>query len=263
MFAENVVPDSERAWDRMMRTIEAEPDDPAMEVMTNMETTTSHARRSLVLAVAAVVVVAFILGSLNGRGEITDLGSASGDPNPATEVRYIASMVDAFNDADMNRWRAHFAPGADVFGANIDLESNDDYYAGFMALQHRLEITGSCRSLVDLTARHRVRCPMSQSDRFHRTGGLQISDTVTFSFEDGRISRMSFDVVSTTRSPTYFTVYMKMDVDFRLWLESAYPEVAAVLSDTETSLVESGELFVRYVDDFVAQSDDYPARDPA
>ena len=74
---------------------------------------------------------------------------------------------------------------------------------------------------------------------------------------------MSFDVVSTTRSPTYFTVYMKMDVDFRLWLESAYPEVAAVLSDTETSLVESGELFVRYVDDFVAQSDDYPARDPA
>ena len=137
----------------MMRTIEAEPDDPAMEVMTNMETTTSHTRRSLVLAVAAVVVVAFILGSLNGRGEITDLGSASGDPNPATEVRYIASMVDAFNDADMNRWRAHFAPDADVFGANIDLESNDDYYAGFMALQHRLEITGSCRSLVDLTAR--------------------------------------------------------------------------------------------------------------
>lgn len=233
----------------------------ADSVESDQRRTTAHGRRNVVLAVAAIVLVAFVVGTLSDWGsEITELGPSAGGPASTTDSRHIASMVDAFNDADMTRWRAHFAPGAQVFGGAIDLESNDDYYAAFMALGHQLEITGECASLVDLTSRDRVRCPMTQSDRFHDAGGLAISDTATFSFENGRISRMTFDEISTTRSTTFFTEYMGMDVDFRLWLDRAHTEVAAVLSDTDTSLVEASEIFLRYVDAFVAQSDDYPVR---
>jgi hypothetical protein len=259
--ASEVVPDRERAWSRMMTAAETQPTPPETEVMMTTETAeaTNSSKRSLVLVAAAVLAVALTVALLDDSGdETTELGPAADGPHQTTEVSHISRMIDAFNEADMDRWRTHFAPGAGVFGASLDLESNNDYYAGFMALEHQLEITGDCASLVDATPRVRVRCPMRQSDTFHASGGLEISDTVMFSFEEGRIADMSFDTVSTTRSRTFFTVYMQMDVDFRLWLDDAHPGVAAVLGRTETSLTESGGILVRYVDEFVAQSDRYP-----
>ena len=265
-MAARVTTDEERAWEQMMQRIDAEPDGPALEVitMTDIQTEspteprTGRQRRNVGLAVAAVVVVAGLLGAFSDRGrELADLDTSAGT-GAASEQRFVASMVDAFNDIDPNRWRAHFAPGADVFGADVDLEMNEDYFAGFMALGHRIELTGGCETLVDATDRHRVRCPIRQTDGFHSVGGMEIVDTVTISFTDGLISRMTYDTVGTNRSVSYFTDYLDMDIDFRVWIETAHPEIAAVLSDTETSRVEASETFVRYAHDFVAQSDEYP-----
>ncbi len=97
---------------------------------------------------------------------------------------------------------------------------------------------------------------LERNDFQHEPGGLSPNQVVISLAvnEAGQLSTVSFNIGNFTNINSFNTRFFS-------WLEEAHPEEAALMGGPPGRAVLSAEtaaIALRYVDDFVAQSDVYP-----
>ncbi len=193
-------------------------------------------RRNIALALGAAVIVAAIgVSALL----VTDDGPDAGDQGTVVE-EFIDRRSSGQRVASLELATAEFA------------NSERDYQAGFEAWNARAELVEPCEELPPKA----FRCVLLETNDFFAAGGLGPWETrITISFnEANQISDLSFDVVDWDKYNSPF------HNRFLSWLRDAHPEEAAGLGVTLLNDLnaENARIALQYVDEFVAQSDDYP-----
>ena len=195
-----------------------------------------HRRRNLVLALgtAAVIVVAVVVG-------IAIAGSDSGEEVAATPPIQVAEQI----------MEAHIAGGPIAM-----LEFFESGYADierpsqevFQILNERI-IDGEFRCEETRPGRVLRRTPTTND--FHSAGGIDPDVTWTFTFNEAS------EVVGLQGVAGQVGQIRDYNDAFTAWLLETYPDVAGP-GYVPTADPASAEIAVRYVNEFVAQSDDYP-----
>jgi len=136
--------------------------------------------------------------------------------------------------------------------ATADVADDQDFAGGLEVWNLSGELTEPCKETFS-----GFRCVLSEQNDFHAAGGLgpwTAPLTLTVN-EAGLISAINASIVEwrSTISP--------FNARFMAWFGLAHPEVAAQMSGapmSDTFNPEDARLALEYVDEFVAQSDDYP-----
>lgn len=206
----------------------------------------------LIVAAAATVVIV--------GGTLLALLRAPADPQPAgptgaEQVAYIEQAYAALNDGDVQGWMRRFAEDASFSGRTADSERLVNEILA--AANRRLTIVEPCAT----AAPNIVVCTVTDTDDFHAAGGLSITRVETFTLTDeGRIGDQAISVLSLTE-PGYYTYTQA----FNEWLRDAHPDVwDQIRPGLITHLPATPDkvrIAVRYVDEFIAQSERFPVGD--
>ena len=129
--------------------------------------------------------------------------------------------------------------------------SERDYQAGFEAWNARAELVEPCEELPPLA----FRCVLLRTNDFFAAGGLGPSETrILISFnEANQISDLNFGSSDFDNTSRFHNSFLS-------WLRDAHPEEAAGMGATLMNDLnaENAQIALQYVDEFVAQSDNYP-----
>jgi hypothetical protein len=181
--------------------------------------------------------------------------TTSSEERLGARVQLVEAMVAARNSGDYGTWRAFFPDEApNIFGTVIGDESEPEWQRSYVAANDVWTITGTCRDGID-----RVRCPMTLVNDFLGPAGISYTVPnmeIYFTPED-EMTGMGAEVWSIDGDPEEYA-----DA-FDAWLAVAYPEVHAGFGprvEGEGGLPNAEDMptAIQYVDEFVAQSDDYP-----
>lgn len=133
-----------------------------------------------------------------------------------------------------------------------------DHMAGLEVWNDRLTVVEPCRE----TPVGTIVCVMAEQHDFHQAGGLEpFTNTFTFRVNDaGEISFVSQSV------PDHFRTYYTYRSRFRIWVSETHPESVARIGSLPGNYRGPSRFFdgdsaaavLELVDEFVAQSDDYP-----
>lgn len=233
------------------------------------------ARRGLLVG-AGLVVVAVLIGvvavltsgddATTGVADapVTDVTSAPTTTvavtiDAAGAVAAVEASFAAFNVGDIDAWLAFFSDDATFFGARQ--ETAVEEFAPLFAANPRIELIEPCRS-GDVTAEgeHVVTCSYTMTNDFHGAGGLVFTVEETFTVQDDSVIGQAGP--GPLAGPWEET--SRFNTRFWLWLESAHPDVFGEIGPSEATGVRPPEtpdemrLALQYVDEFVAQSDEYP-----
>jgi len=192
-------------------------------------------RRNIALALGAAVIVAAIgVSALL----VTDDGSDVASPR---------AVVEEFIDLQSS--------GQIV--ASLELATDEmadrerDSYEGFEVWNSRSEQTEPCQEI----SQSRFRCVTLDYDDFHGAGGLNpFENHTTFTVNEAGV------ISDVTTSLVDFPAISGFNLRFMSWLTEAHPEQAAQMSlpPSDNFNAEAARIALQYVDEFVAQSDDYP-----
>ena len=203
-----------------------------------LETTRPHPRRRrkllLALGAAVVVVVAITAGvALVGSGDGDDVAAA-----PPLEV--AEQILDA-----------HAAGGPiamlQFFEADFAALVEDSQQV-FQRFNERID---RANSRCEETQPGRVLCRTPTTNDFHGAGGIDPDVTFTFTFNE------KSEVIALSETASQVVKIREFNDAFTGWLLEAYPD-AATESYVPTADSASAEIAKQYVDEFVAQSDEYP-----
>lgn len=219
------------------------------------------------LAGAATVIIAIVVtfALLSGDDE-PDVTNNAPQPSPtettiaadvtvAPEVAAVVSSYEAMNNGDIDGYLALFTEEAAVEGR--------DFLQVLVNMNSQSESAEPCR-LIEPTpsGEARVSCTVTFSDDFHGPGGLTTTVTETFVVTDADKISLRFTAEGN------FELNFAFNAAFWEWLMVAHPEVHADIAPLgEDGLPGAGDLrgepddmlvALEYVDEFVAQSDDYP-----
>lgn len=219
------------------------------------------------LAGAATVIIAIVVGvALFGGNDEPDVTNDGPQPSPTEtttpaeaalpEVAVVMSSYEAMNNGDIDGYLALFTEEAAA-------RERREFLQVLVNMNQQSELAEPCRLIEPTPAGEaRVACTATLSDDFHGPGGLTATVAETFVVTDtGEIS-LRF----TTEEN--FDGILEFNLAFGEWLMVAYPEVHADIAPLEAGRIPgAGELddepddmlvALEYVDEFVAQSDDYP-----
>lgn len=250
----NLVPDPDRllSGSRAMDELVAAVDRAAPGDLDERPPIDRTRRGWLVAAVAAVVVL--VMGTLVAVLRAPANPQPAG-PSGAEQVAYVERAYALLNDGDVDGWLRHFAEDASFSGRSAEIERRVDEILA--AANRRLAIVEPCT----VPAPDVVVCTITETTDFFGAGGLSITKTETFAFDDdGRISERSSAVRAMTQ-PGYY-VYTQA---FNEWMAEAHPDVyAEIRPEIITHLPQTPEDMRRaleYIDEFIAQSGRYPVGD--
>ncbi len=171
----------------------------------------------------------------------------------------IAEQAEAYSAGDFDRWVRYFADDASLWGGAYTIDSPDVklLFPLSAAAGEQWTIAGLCR---DGGTPREVTCPMRQTDDFHGPAGLALDAMFTFTFdEDDRITAFGPDEFLSA----HFAPWRTFDVRFVRWFEDAHPEVelGGMWLGNDSGVMLTGDGLasaIEYVDEFIAQSDEYP-----
>lgn len=203
------------------------------------------------LLVGAAAVLVLILG----LGTWAVIG---GDRDAAVEpeVAVVQSAYEALNDGDIDGYFALLTEEAAV-------RERREFQQVLVNMNQQSELAEPCRLIEPTPAGEaRVSCTATFSNDFHGPGGLTATLTESFVVTDaGKISLR----LATGGN---FDPNSDFNADYWEWLMVAHPDVHADIAPFEAGqLPGAGELrgepddmlvALEYVDEFVAQSDEYP-----
>jgi hypothetical protein len=170
----------------------------------------------------------------------------------------VSAMMDAFNSGHLDSFMTYFEPSAIVYGGTRMGEFRATAEA-FMAAHEQWTLSGCATS-----GTNTVTCASSRRDDFHGAGGLVVTEDLEFEFNpDGRV------VDFGSEPDAEFADYLAFDQRFVTWLAVAHPDVAAYYAPflydagpmSRMPYAPDVPIALEYVDEFVAQSDDYPIAD--
>lgn len=199
-------------------------------------TPTPGRRRNLVLALgtAAVVAIAIVVG-------IAIAGSDSGDEVAAAPPIQVAEQI----------MEAHIAGGPVTMleflePAYADLERPEQEV--FQIFNERI-IGGqySCEQ----TRANRVLCRTPTTNDYHGSGGFEPEVTWMITFNE------KSEVIDLHQLALQAQKLTEFNEAFSAWLVDTYPDLASA-GFSPTADPDAARIAIQYVDEFVAQSDDYP-----
>ena len=210
--------------------------------------------RGLLLAAAAFAIVLLV-----GLG-IAFLGGFGGDepvpvtdpPDPeAAEVVVVTDAIAAWNAGNLQEWSAHFDPDSNEIAREIWNEI-------LIIANHTYELTGPCELGTANVAV--VTCPMVLTNDFLGPAGIVTSADMEFVLTD----EVLIDDISQRGNPSELEEYRYLDA-FYTWLEETHPAVYAQIEPENVGDWPGAgndpahmAIALEYVDEFIAQSDDYP-----
>lgn len=208
---------------------------------------------------AALVVVGFGVGMLTSN--------RTGDQAAAgleRRVALVAAQAAAYGDGHFDGWVSYYTPDASL--GNSGSAGGPDIKILFpvsAVANEQWIITGLCQ---EGASPEQMSCPMRQRNDFYGPAGLAVEALYTFTFdEDDKIIAYELDQGGAIADAPFNT----FDTRFVQWLEEAHPEVSldtvmqANLSGGVLMTAESMATALLYVDEFIAQSDDYPIQQDA
>ena len=169
------------------------------------------------------------------------------------DVADLDAIGDAYNADDIDGVSALFAPEADAWGLGA---------AGDGATRERVNLlVTTLGDAVDLEPcvlvgdGRDVDCEVTFTDALHGAAGITLVGIEHHRFgDDGRIPSVS---MTATEPDNYQT----MEGRLATWLEDAHPEEAAAVALLSYWSEERFLILLNRVDEFVADSDDYPPTD--
>lgn len=175
-------------------------------------------------------------------------------------IEVIEALVAVHNSGDFDAFRDQFSDAPEVFGGTVESDVDWEFQRSFIAANEQWEFSGSCE---EHSVQGRVACPMTLENDFMGPAGLYF-DVPALRFEvsqAGNIEHIGAEVWRIAGDPEdYFAA-------FDAWLNAAHPEVHAGLGPRveDWGMLPSAEdmpSVLPYVDEFLAQSADYPLEAP-
>jgi len=212
--------------------------------------------------IAVMILIAAACGSSDGdtattttAAQTTTTSVAATTPasttttveEPDTTVGSPQAVVEEFIEL---RTSGQVVPSPDL--ATADVAGSQDFAGGLEVWKLSGELTEPCKQTASL-----FRCVLSEQNDFHAAGGLGpwTAPLILTVNEAGLISSIEASIVEWESTINPF------NTRFMDWFGLAHPEVAAQMSGAPMSNTfnpEDAGLALEYVDEFVAQSDDYP-----
>ncbi len=174
----------------------------------------------------------------------------------------VLSSIDAYNAGDMEAWLDHFTQDAAIFGASRLTATAE--HAPWLAAGSQFTITEPCSpDGLSSDGQPVIDCRIDETNAFHGPGGITNSLAATFTVSEEGIS---------LAAPADFgwANWSRFNSRFWVWLEQAHPDVFDEIeltvgaSGTDNSnqrmpqTAEAMAIALQFVDEFVAQSDEYP-----
>lgn len=283
-----------RASDAPIRPMEGRDVDPVRTAPTDTDAPTTAAdptrgrsRRGLALAAAAAVAIAATGAVLLDRltasvpddtpdpvTPIVDSEAPAPAPAPAPEetipardpdvemdlderIAAVGDMFAAFNRGDWDAWRAFFTDRPHVLGTVVASEQDLDFMRSRMAAGEQWAVVGECsqdRLGLILT------CETTARDEFLGAADIEYTEVqMTFAFTGELFNTLRPKEWRVNGVPETFYE------DFDTWLAEAHPDVHASFAprlDIQGARwmprAEDMPIALTLVDEFVAQSEDYP-----
>lgn len=222
-------------------------------------------RRVVVPIIAVGVVVLGFFGALTLFEGTNSVRSA---------VSTVEAMFETYNEEGPHAALQHFSTDvADRFDAHM---------SGLAVWNDRLEVLEPCTEISGGS----IVCVMWEQHDFHKAAGLPpFTNQFTFRVTEGEISYISQDVHVDVLGPdqdseirrhgvglaplrkgrTDFVPYFALYSRYRIWLANNYPQEAARIGSfpgyhglNPNFDATSAAAILEFIDEFVAQSNDYP-----
>jgi len=208
-----------------------------------------RSRRPMVVSSIVVVVLA-----VSG---IAWLARSGGGANHVDMVKQIVADYDfadedevPFSYADVDRWLGNFASDAQILGSVASDPEVREILAAFDIWDEQVEVLAEPWEL----DADQVRAELQHTDAFHGAGGVVMTATHTYRFNDDD------EVVTTYLRTLNYADYKAFEAAFIAWDENVgYP--GEVLERGDGGLrwnAVNAAISVQTVDEFLAYSDEYP-----
>lgn len=255
----NPVPDPtalrERAIDTGVFLVATQQRREKMQTTTVRPSEGRTGKRLPALALASIIVA--MVAALGIVALVRDDTAAAFE----RRVEIIGEQAAAYSSGDMDAWVSYYAENASIYNGNFLIgphqSATETWFRSFMVANDQWTITGTCEE----AGAGAVTCPMLRRDDFHGAGGLQGEGLITFTFgENDQITSFSMSPAPETVLQAQYTPF---DQAFDAWLEQAYPEVHDGFGFPVFTVMPNADdmpTALEYVDEFVAQSDEYARR---
>jgi hypothetical protein len=215
-------------------------------------------RRSWLIAAGAAAITVLLVGTLLAVTSIGDTKTAA-PPTGTDPITVVTSAYDALNAGDVDTWAAHFTDGAVIFG--LPRPTAIDLARIQAAANYRAEPVESCRLVDPAGGEAAVECTVIERNDFFGAGGISLTRTERFVVnEDSRIDGATATVVAMTQ-PGYY-VYSQAFWD---WMSDAHRDVFDEIRPQIRTHPPADPAHMRtalgYMDEFLAQSDQFPVTD--
>ena len=207
------------------------------------------------IATAAVVIAVVLAAVLLAPGG----GSEPVSPSTtvveiAPEVEVVIDALAVFNTGDIEAWVAFWDPDAPAIQPG---RGGFHYEEILFNANRRVELTGACATVA--SDRIRVQCPTFVDDDYLGPAGLLGEATSVFTLdEELRIVHWDWGFECCPE--------WNFNRDFYTWIFESYPEVYPQVGASRVDNLPGNEIdparmgvAIQYVDEFIAQSDDWPA----
>ncbi len=227
------------------------------QIRTSEPTESTGNRRPWLIGAAAAVIVLMTGGSIwaitatNNSDEDPPAPDTVGQVEP--EIAAVLSAIDAYNAGDREAWAAAQANG-----------ELGDVDAIMMNANNQLEVDeSSCRIAATSDTRVVVSCDITARDDFYGAGGITDSATFEYALNDALEIIDLSDHLYEDESGECCPELSAFNLAFHDWLRTEHPEVHDEIGNA-SSIPGFGKdpdhmlIALEYIDQFVAQSDDYP-----
>ena len=188
-----------------------------------------------------------------------DTVGAETDDAAASAVGVVEAAYEAFNSGDLDGWLVAEAP-ADVvefFTFELAVEAvKEDVRCDYIGFGEYMPPEDG--AAVEPLTGHRIECSGRHANAFTEAAGIEVPETYVWVVNDGRViySRQQADAPSGTAAllSQFLTQYLR-------WLRTEHPDVAETLTTPLHNFqphIEDAPALLSHVDDFVAQSDQWP-----
>ena len=220
-------------------------------------TTATRKQRPWLIGAAGAVIVLFVGAGLRAAAATNDNDAATPPPDATAqvepEVAAVLSAINAYNAGDREAWAAAQANG-----------EVGDVTALMMNANNQLDMVGPCRiTATTLAGDVVVACEISARDDLYGTGGIVDTATSEYTLNDELKITEWTDQLYEDETGECCPQLSEFNVWFYEWLRSAHPDVHAEIGNG-ASIPGLGKdpahmlIALDYVNEFVAQSDDYP-----
>ncbi len=208
---------------------------------------------------ALPVVVLVVIGGL-----MAGCGSESTDPSTVApeevvaataadqsyEIAFVEETIAAANAGDYDEWISHFAPDALIPLNTLADVSVEDHFRFEVAIGTTRTMAEPCKMVANS-----VECELTIENDLFASAGLAPTLTSAFFFDRaGKIITVNEDFSSDLGA--FFTGYIT-------WMKEAHPDAHAQIMEAEAipymlMTPVNAPVFLAHVDEFVAQSAEYP-----